>query len=677
MPLTPPVLDPWTPFNFKAVMGPGAQPKVGVVPDYIGMAHRRRLTAYMIAQAFIDNDGQAFMGTTSTVDSSRREYGDPGLLRDQIVTAILGDDPQIVTEGAQDPISLVKSLEGLRKGKDRNPAIDPTTSMPIPGTEEAPPELDAEAKAKIKATEDAQAFQAWMRKTADKERFGAKLDEETRNSVGLGDGVYTLGYNGRSKRMRLRVFDPGFYFPVLTDDDDDDFPRKIHFMWEVDSDPFDGRNLPAPADEKRIRRITYELVDLPTPVRRRYNDPGETVTETCLQSDATFVVKAYDPQRDDFALDKAIWALTTDPVTGEEVPFREVDLQLDFIPVVHIPNTNPGSHHFGQSSIGRVLQIAEDISLNDTDLQASSATTGKPPVALVGGRLGAVKPSYKAGEVWEVDVNGKLEMMDTSRSLDALLKHSEALLSRFSVNSRVPAVALGRQKIERDIAGISLKITYGPMISMVREGRRVRSEKFDMLFKFWWRASKQYKVPDTPETYVPTHLQFGSFLPTDQESIVGMVKNLMETNAISLETATLMLLEAGLPIEDVAEEVLRIQSRDFKGANLLLDATGDQPGVYDYLGRKMPNFIHPNPGGGPTYNPGDPTVSDPGGADGVASSRGVQAQGQGNPNGAVTGPSAPGAAPQQQPGQAGPPPGPRPQGAVWIEGYYQTRGNGN
>ncbi|MER6031845.1 hypothetical protein [Streptomyces sp. NPDC001851] len=52
----------------------------------------------------------------------------------------------------------------------------------------------------------------------------------------------------------------------------------------------------------------------------------------------------------------------------------------------------------------------------------------------------------------------------------------------------------------------------------------------------------------------------------------------------SLETAVRMLQEAGYPIEDIAEEIERIQKRAFDQAARLADATGDNGVVREYLG---------------------------------------------------------------------------------------------
>src|SRR5205807_1508934 len=134
------------------------------------------------------------------------------------------------------------------------------------------------------------------------ERFGLKLIETERNAIGLGDGVYVLGWSAKKKRPRLRVFDPGFYFPVLEDSDEDEFPSRVHMAWEavqdergnyVQVDPGQpspaGRSTPS---VRRVRRITWELAPLPEGEAPRHypwqDADDEPATVTCYMTDAVW-----------------------------------------------------------------------------------------------------------------------------------------------------------------------------------------------------------------------------------------------------------------------------------------------------------------------------------------------------------------------------------------------------
>ncbi|WP_405668954.1 hypothetical protein [Streptomyces sp. NBC_00055] len=71
---------------------------------------------------------------------------------------------------------------------------------------------------------------------------------------------------------------------------------------------------------------------------------------------------------------------------------------------------------------------------------------------------------------------------------------------------------------------------------------------------------------------------------TDRTTVLADVVAGYAAGVFSLETAVRMLQGAGYPVEDVAEEVERIQRRSFDQAARLADATGDNAVVREYLG---------------------------------------------------------------------------------------------
>jgi hypothetical protein len=301
--------------------------------------------------------------------------------------------------------------------------------------------------------------------------------------------------------------------------------------------------------------------------------------------DGTWLLDLGAPQTvEDFTEARVDWETTND---GEEI--RNLDLGIDFVPVIHLPNNVALLNHFGRSILATVLQILDDISNADTDLQAASATTGTPPVALSGATM-TESPRYGPGKVWQLGANGKLDVLDTSRALDALLKYIESLLKRLATNARVPESVLGRVDISGNLAGITLALSFGPLGALVKEMRLVRDEKYPLLLKFVWRMARAAGWEGVPENWYDAKVEFGSYLPQDTSAAVDMVQKLLMSDppAISIETAVRILVNAGLPIDNALDEVGRITSRDFKGANELLDATGDQEAVFDYLGREAP-----------------------------------------------------------------------------------------
>lgn len=542
------IFDPWTPMSFKRTLGnKRVASQTWLAPTWVG-DHSRRLTAYKILQAYVDNAAREFLQETDEdKKDAHREYGDAALVVNTILAAVLGEDQQIVVEGAD--------------------GWDPVAGEALEGADAA----QAEAAWKL---------QEWLQGWAQDERLGLKMLETERNAISLGDGLYTVGVSNQKERVRARVFDPGFYFPVLDDGNEDEYPSKVHLAWELETDD---------KQKKVIRRITWECVEIEGLNRSLpWND--DPTNKTVLMSDGTWELDLGAPQTvEDLTQSKVTWATYTD-ANGDELEWKDVDLGVDFIPVIHLPNTVSLLNHYGRSSLSTVLQILDDISNADTDLNNASSTTGTPPVVLRGASMGATKPSYGAGKVWEVSADGGLEVLDTSRALDALLKYIEALLQRMSVNVRVPESVLGRVKIDGQLAGVTLALSFGPLGAMVKEMRLVREEKYPLLLKFIWRMAISAGWDDVPEEWFPTKIEFGAYLPQDQNAAVEIVSKLLATDppGISVETSIRILVNAGLPIDDALEEVRRITGRDFKGALELLEATGDEDAVFEYLGRERP-----------------------------------------------------------------------------------------
>lgn len=65
---------------------------------------------------------------------------------------------------------------------------------------------------------------------------------------------------------------------------------------------------------------------------------------------------------------------------------------------------------------------------------------------------------------------------------------------------------------------------------------------------------------------MPARLVWGAHTPTDRTTVLAGVTAGYAAGVFSLETAVRILQEAGYPIEDVAEEIERIQKRAFDQA---------------------------------------------------------------------------------------------------------------
>lgn len=519
------------------------------MPLWVG-DHQRRLVAYQILQSYIDNSARWFLATTDeSVVNQHREYGDPSLIRDAVLDALLGNEQTIDTEGAD----------------DYDPAEDAQNE---PGAQTA---FD---------------MREWLQERWTEERGPLCLIEVERDAVGLGDGVYTLGWDTEKNRARISVWDPGFYFPVLdTSTHTGDFPSRVHIAWE-ETNIVQGRT------ERKVRRLTWDLRRIDTAKRYPWNEKPSNYA--CFYSDATWSQSERVREIDDLSPETAVYSEAPD---GTEL--RDLDLGIDFIPVVHIPNTVALKDHYGQSSLAKVLQLLDDIAGADTGLAEAAVTAANPTVLLEKARM-AENPTWKAGEVWEVG-DGKASLLDTSRSLVALADYLATLLSRMETNSRLPAALLGRLKPSEVPSGVALALSFGPLSAMIGKMRLSRDEKYPLLLKFLWRMHRINDSANTPAEWVESSLLFGSFLPTDEQQVITSVTGLYQADLISRETAIKVLQAAGYEVDDIDAEVLRIQEADFVGAGELAAATGRKQDAIDYLGLEGEALPAPEP-----FNPDVP-----------------------------------------------------------------------
>jgi hypothetical protein len=580
---------------------------------------QKRLAAYKVLAAY-DNNQAAELAEVSgdPYARERREFGDPSVFVDTAMAHVLGREQTITVPGAE------------------HDGDTPTT--------------DEAMAARV---------QELLRDWAEAELFGMRLQQCERKAVCLGDGVYRVAWDPGRARPTLRVHDPGFYFPVIGEDDDGgEYPTRVHFAWELPENLQRGL-------KRRIRRITYELdwirpatgsgVDengravrapLPSPepvdgeadplpppltVGDLYNPDSGAITRqyawndepshvTCYLTDATWLLEDIKGpvDVDSLPLDKATFA-----TRGDGEVLDHLDLLIDFVPVVHLPNTvPPAEEHWGQSTLGKVLQVFDELAGSDTDSSKASATTGAPIVGIAGKAVAAQQRyDIAPGKVFVLGEGGSITTVDTSKNLAELRDHVHDLQDRAANTARLPAVALGTIDPSQVPSGYALQISLGPLDSLVASMRLARDHKYALLLKMVQRLYLAGQHPDwagiTPQ---PARLAFGPYTPTDKQAVLEQVALGVEKRILSLETGVKMLMEAGFPIEDAQEEIERIQSRAFAEAVQLADATGDTGAVGNFLG------IDLNP------DPTPPTPQLPGTGEDPAQDPAAGEQGEGGGN---------------------------------------------
>lgn len=636
------VIHAWSWLNYKPVYSdaqgmPNRRAFTEAHAMWVPAEDERRLAAYKLLAAYDQNQAAELAAVGGDIHArDRREFGDPSMLIDTVMAHVLGREQTITIPGAEH--------EG---------------------------DTTADAEAAMAAR-----VQELLRDWAEDEQLPMRLQQAERKAVSLGDGVYRLAWDPDKNRPTVRVHDPGFYFPVIGEDaDGGDYPTRVHFAWELPEDP--KRGLKA-----RIRRITYELdwirpatgsgvdqrgraVRAPLPgvlpddaaddvvppppltrgdflnpdngaISRQYAWNDQPSYVTCYLTDATWNIGDLKGQVD---VDSLPLSAATFATRGDGEVLDHLDLLLDFIPVVHLPNTvPPAEEHWGQSSLAKVLQTLDELAGSDTDSSRASATTGSPMVAIWGkAASGSSNQEVAPGMVWTLGDGGGMVAVDTSRNLAELRAHVHDLHDRTANVARLPAVALGTMDPSKVPSGYALQLSLGPLDALVSSMRLARDHKYRLLLKFVQRLFLAGQHPDWAGVTVQSaELTFGAYTPTDKQAVLDQVTTGVGAGVLSLETAIRMLQDAGFPIEDAAQEIERIESRQFEQAKALADATGSTKAVGDFLGIKdlepdptPPTVVLP-PAPGDQAAPDAQAATDPNATTDVTSGNDKQGQSRGN-----------------------------------------------
>ncbi|MFD9418744.1 hypothetical protein ACFWC9_29100 [Streptomyces goshikiensis] len=551
------VSDAWSWLNYKPMMTaastglPHRALAPAARPGWLPPDAARRLAAYKILAAYDSNQaGELAVLTGNEAGGERREFGDAAAFVNTTLAHLLGRAQQIVAPGAEHA-----------------------------GDEETSPEAVAAAQ-----------VQQRLRNWAEKELLPLRMQAAERKAVLLGDALYLLAWDPDKARVRLRTIDPGFYFPVLSEDaDPGDYPSKVHLAWEILEDPARGT-------KARVRRITYELGpifaatrstgtgrrdlvadgsggwvleqgDVINPetgrIERTYPWADRPTGVTCYLTDAEWDL---DDLRlgqllDDLPVEKARFKTRAD---GEVLD--RLDLRIDFLPIVHVTNSVADGEHFGQSALAPVMQALDELAESDTDSARASATTGAPIIGLAGVRTevdrvtGRPRPlAVEPGTVFQLGDGGRMDVLDTSGQLAELRARVEEMRERAAVNARLPAVSLGTSDPAKVPSGYALQLSLGPLDSLVESMRLARAHKYALLLRFVQRLHQAGQAEGWPagET-APVRLVFGPHTPTDRSAVLDEVVRAVGARVLSLETGVRMLQEAGYPIDDARTEIERI-----------------------------------------------------------------------------------------------------------------------
>lgn len=619
------IIDLWSGLDHKVGMGKTSGGVQAAPPWVVDAFDVRRLNAYIRIHAYLENVAREFLAPDDR-DPNRalrwREYGDARVMVERIAAAMIGNDASVGIVGADAPVADAPDIrpapalppDGLEDFEQQiRQAVYDAASVAWQAEAEATLAAwlaDLEALPKLKAREE------WLQRWAKDEHFLAKVREiEREGVVPLGSGVMAFGWDPARNRVGCEIFEPDVYFPVLDDQAPGEFPAKVHLAWQFEEDDGAGEIV------KKVRRITYELVPVvpaegeedPAPgvdrgEQPRYLGPDDTWTHSCLVSDGTWLVD--DFEKVNGIQDGAAWSTVVLRAGEAPVELQQLAIGLDFIPVVHVPNTQASLTHFGRSIIPGLAQLLDELAATDADEAMASRWAGQPPLVVKGLEPGRTELDLTpGGGAVRTGPGGGIETIDMAANLEQLGARIQALLKRLSVNGAVPEGLIGRVDAAEVPSGLALTLSFTAFEQMVRGGREAREMPYSLALKMVQRIALQNEDPTLSDDQVyAAELRFGAFMPQDLAGVAAVIQVLMEARALSQETAVRMAQDHGVPVDDVGAEVLAIRSTMSDVALQIADALGAERYAAEFLG--VPNFDAGDAGGvdaaagGTAANPG-------------------------------------------------------------------------
>jgi len=562
------IFDPWAGFDHKDLS------KVGKLPSYVKADDDvRRLTAYRVAQAYIENEARLLLPDDGQhAEDDLQEFGDPGVLVERVAAAVLGEAPLVGVIGADNQVPDAPDLPD-RPVEPESDGIDPRMVAVLQRVyetavtrwvEESTALVD-EWEALAASTPDLLIRQEWLQNWAASERLMGKLQEnEVENVVGLGDGVIALGWDPIKNRVKVEVIEPEKYFPALDAGEVAQFPDKVHLVFAYEGLE-DGDDEPV----EYVRRVTYELVPVEEAeevAAALYLGEGETQTHVCLHTDATWLAEDFDDVYEPATPPKFFEPLGVAD-SEELITLDRYNTGYDFIPVIHLGNTQSTRHHFGRSLLARLGQLLDEISASDTDESLSSRWAARPPVIIDGLQAGTDTINLSPGQ----GISGKsADTIEMAQNLAVIGLRGIALQKRLSVNSQVPDGLRGRVDASDVPSGLALTLSFTPFVQLIGRLREARGAVLPLLLKFVQRIAIQNGELSGIDSAIvhDAEVRFGAFMPQDLLGSAEIIARLYNAKLISLETALAELKTNGLTIDDLAGEIAKIRETEIGRAHV-------------------------------------------------------------------------------------------------------------
>jgi hypothetical protein len=474
--------------NFKRSISVFNRP--GIDFYYIPEDHLRRLKAYEILESFYYNYSRDYRffpesGSVSQNDSIL-EPGDAAWVCDTIKSKLLGNGAVIAAD-------LPEELQNV-------------------DVETLPAELQS-------LQENILEREKMMRSWWKKQNIFLKIDENERKCSYLGDCAYLVEWVTKKENgveigyPDLRTYDPGFVFPFFNCNDESlerngqlvqdrviigwqDISKAI--MDNIGSDQYFV-----------IFRDIYEL---------RIDKDGN---KKCWRKHGYYKYNSSE--------EVDIYNLIDDNILNNDDK-QWLDLGIDFMPVVVIPNITVQGHDFGLSNLHFILGMIDAIINTDTDLTKNSEKLGGATVFLAGKNISfAIDPTTGKPVPVEIQPNtmyalgegGDANLLDTSAMQKALLDTKDVIEKKLLRNSHITEIGAGVLDIGQ-ISTLSIKLLMQPLLDLIYPMRDQRNRYYSTIFFYVQRLYQIFGNVEQKKVFdgdiFDFIIKFGNLLPGDEKT---------------------------------------------------------------------------------------------------------------------------------------------------------------
>ena len=583
-------IDIYSGFDHKHAPG-GAE-----LPQYLSEFAKRRLRHYQVAAAFHRSVSRRTLDPMSSKASDWREFGEAGMIAERRAAAVIGDQISIRVEGADVdlPAEPIIGDEPALPDTEGEPALvairqaryQAMLAAFIENAEDSIAEWEEQRSTQPRL----QVRQDQLREWARRQRLEAKLRELQGELVQpLGEGCVTLMAK-QGEWPDITLWEPDAYHPVFPDGTLTEFPEKVHLAFEYTKAGQLG-------EENWLRRVTWEMRDIILEgdedgqlAPRTLLSRSEPVTRTCVYSDERWNLGDSTTWDENNLLESLDDPTETgeveDPITGEMVPAVEVDLHLDFIPMVHFPRRMLSLHHHAPSMFVDAAQLLDTIGDCDTDATRASGFTGAPPILAKNVRVGPTDAGvirYRPGQMFFGDEKSDLKALEMGNALERLQNRGESLRDLMYSVMAAPKALVGRDSEQsRDQSGVARETAFTPFVQTIRDARLAADAKHDLLLEFVQRMAIESGAIEGDLEVYPASIELGSFMPNDLQHLIEMIVALAGQELMVPELAFRWLEDAGMDVGDIQILLEALQSRDVDRAEAIAGMLGRKYGA-DYL----------------------------------------------------------------------------------------------